>query len=227
MPLLDIFEKKREKVSEFEKPKIIADKREKNSMVISELIHLGADVEMKFLDVADFLAKGTAVERKTIPDFINSMINKRLARQLEEIKQYPNHLLIIEGTEDRELYSDDGGGVNANALRGFLLSILLKYKIPVLFTKNSEDTAKFLFILAKKQDKEESLRAIKKSRSSKEQLQYILEGFPGIGPKTAKKLLKKYQTLKAIVNAPLEELKKEIGVKADIFKILDESYGGF
>ena len=207
-----------------EKPKIIADQREKNSLVISELVSLGCEIEMKHLKVADFLIKGIAVERKTVSDFINSMINKRLIRQLEEIKQYPRSLLIIEGTDEQELYSDEPGGVSGNAIRGFLLSILLTYQVPVIFSKNYEDTARFLSIMARKQKKEVSIRATKKIRSKKEQLQFILEGFPGIGPKTAKKLLKKYKTLKSILNAPIEELQAELGKKADIFKLLDERY---
>ena len=132
--------------------------------------------------------------------------------------------MIIEGTDEQEIYSDEPGGINANAIRGFLLSILLKFQVPIIFTKDYEDTAKFLSILSKKQKKEVSIRATKKARNKKEQLQFILEGFPGIGPKTAKKLLKKYGTLKAIANAPIEELKSEIGKKADIFSLLEEHY---
>ena len=78
---------------------IIADNHEKNSLVISELLELGIDAEMQYFPVADFLVNGVAIERKTISDFLSSMINKRLARQLEEIKQYPKSLLIIEGID--------------------------------------------------------------------------------------------------------------------------------
>jgi Fanconi anemia group M protein len=159
----------------------------------------------------------------TVSDFLNSMINKRLSRQLEELQQYPSRLLIIEGFEDRELYPEENG-LNPNAIRGFLLSNLLKYKVPIIFTKNYQDTARFLIVLAKKKEQETGIRAMKKAFSKKEQLQYILEGFPGIGPKTAKKLLKKYKTIKSIANQDLEELKKEIGKKAEIFKLLEEEY---
>ena len=55
-------------------------------------------------------------------------------------------------------------------------------------------------------------------------MQFILESFRGIGPKTAKKLLKKFKTLKNLVNAPISEIEKEIGKKSEVFKILDEKY---
>lgn len=219
----NIFSKTKIEMPE-EKQKIIADHREKNSLVIAELIHSNVEVEMKNLPVADFLVSDIAIERKTVSDFLSSMINKRLARQLEEMKQYPKQLLIIEGIEERELYSG-GGGINPNAIRGFLLSILLEFQVPIIFTKDYQDTVRFLLVLLKKEKKEHiSIRAKKKAMNKKEQLQYILEGFPNIGPATAKKLLKKFKTLRSIINASQEELKAEIGKKAEIFKLVDDIF---
>lgn len=224
--IFSIFSKKKEILQEKEKKKIIADYREKNSMVIAELISLGIDVDFKELKIGDYLAGEIIIERKTVSDFISSMINKRLLGQLENLKQYPNPLLIIEGIDEHELYNDENGtGVNANAIRGFLLSIALKHKIPIILTKNSEDTAKYLSVILNKKEKETSFNAKKKSRNQKEQLQFILEGFPGIGPKTAKKLLQKFKTIKDIINADENELKKCIGKKADaLIKLISEEY---
>lgn len=234
-PLFNIFPKKRihssmsklktKILNNIEKPKIIADYREKNSLIISELMSLGIDVEVKELKVADYIIKDVAIERKTVSDFISSMINKRLLKQLEELKQYKNPLLIIEGIEEQELYSDDNAtGINANAIRGFLLSISLKHKIPIIFTKNYSDTARFINVIAKKQEREMSTNAKKKAKNKKEQIQFILEGFPGIGPATAKKLLKEFKTLQNTINTPLEDLQKLIGKKANIFKLREEEY---
>jgi len=222
MPFTSIFLKsKKRKIKK--QIKIIADHREKNSLVISELIEQGAEVELKHLKVGDFIIGKTAIERKTVSDFLNSMLNKRLIRQLQEIKQYPKYLLLIEGVDEQELYNDHHEGIHGNAIRGFLLSIVLEMNVPIIFTKDYEDTAKFLIVLAKKQKRTISIRANKKTRNKKEQLQYILEGFPGIGPKTAKKLLKKYKTIKSIINLDFEQLKSEIGKKAEIFKSLVNS----
>jgi len=205
--------------------KIIADHREKNSLVIAELCSLGVDVEIRHLPVADFIINDTAIERKTVSDFISSMINKRLLRQLEEIQQYPKKLLLIEGTSEQELYDDLEGGIHGNAIRGFLLHISLELQVPIIFTKDYEDTAKFLSLIAKKKKQTHiSIRAKKRSRSKKEQMQFILEGFPGIGPATAKKLLKEFKNIKSIINAPTKKLNKLIGKKAEIFQLLDKNY---
>jgi ERCC4-type nuclease len=225
--MLDIFQKAEDEEKTEEKPKmkIIVDNREKNSLVLSELVATKeVFLEFKQLPVADFLIRNIAIERKTISDFISSMISKRLSRQLEEMKQYPKQLLIIEGYEEQQLYSEEGG-INPNAIRGFLLSIVLEYQVPIIFTKDYHDTAHFILVLAKKQEGGQiSLRAKKKSLSKKEQMQYILEGFPGIGPATAKKLLAHFKSIKNIVNAPEEELTKIIGKKAEIFLLANKDY---
>ena len=220
----NIFSKKSTVIKKEIKREITVDYREKNSLVASELIYLGFEVKFKELKVADYIINGVAIERKTISDFLSSMLNKRLSRQIGELKQYKNKLLIIEGIDEQELYDDKPEGINGNAIRGFLLSILLKHKIPVIFTKNYKDTARFMLILSKKEETESPLNAKKKSLDKKEQLQFILEGFPGIGPKTAKKLLKKFKNLKKIINTNIEELKTEIGKKAEIFKLVEENY---
>ncbi|MEN7982423.1 MAG: ERCC4 domain-containing protein [Nanoarchaeota archaeon] len=256
-PFLDIFSKKPLKIKkEIPKPKIIIDYREKNSLVVSSLIKLGFETELRELKVADYLVNDIAIERKTISDFYSSMINKRIFNQIEELKQYENRLIIIEGFENRELYEDNfkfnsdirriaqkdaalqcleegyaketrgcpRNGINANAIRGFLLSITLKHKIPVIFTKNSFDTAKFIEVLSKKKQKEASLNVTKKNLNKKEQMQFILESFSGIGPKNAKKLLEEFGNLKNIFNASQEKLQRTMGKKAEIFNLLKENY---
>ncbi len=223
--LFEIFSKKQSKPKE--KPIVIIDFREKNSLIPSELTDLGLEIQFKNLKVADYLINGVAIERKTVSDFVTSMINRRLLKQLEELGQYNDRLLIIEGIDEQELYTDskDREGMHPNSIRGFLLSILLKYKVPIIFTKNYEDTAKFISVLSRRKPREFPLNVKKKNLGKKEQMQFILEGFPGIGPKTAKKLLKKFKTIKDIINAPESDLRDVIGKKAEIMKrIIDNKY---
>ncbi|MCF7800360.1 hypothetical protein K9M16_05165 [Candidatus Babeliales bacterium] len=222
----DIFPAKNKKIKIIEKPKVFADYREKNCMVSYELIKQGFDVEFLELKVADYIVREIAIERKTINDFVSSMINKRLHKQLEEMQQYQQKLLIIEGYDEEQLFNEKNlKGVNPNAIRGFILSIIFKYQIPIIFTKNCEDTAKFISVLMnKKQSQEHSLNITKKNLNKKERKQFILESFPGIGPKNAKKLLEKYHTIQNIINASEEELAKTIGKKAEIFRLVKERY---
>lgn len=227
-PLFKIFSHERlKKKSDKQPQKIIVDYREKNSLVISELLSLNCKVEITNLKVADYIIGEVAIERKTISDFISSMINHRLIHQLEELQQYKNRLLLIEGIEEQELYTDslDWKGMHPNSIRGFLISILLKYKVPIIFTKDYVDTAKFLDVLARRKSKEMSLKTGKKTLDKKEQLQFIIESFPGIGPKTAKKLLNEFKTVKNIINAEQDQLKSLIGKKSEnIIRIINQKY---
>jgi len=222
--ILNIFSKVR--VKKEKKPKVIMDYREKNSLVYSQLVELGIEIEVKELKVADYIVNDVAIERKTVHDFISSMLSKRLTNQLDSMQQYKNRILIIEGIDEHELYSNGvpNTGIHPNAIRGFLLSIILEHRTPIIFTKDSEDTARFISVLSKRQKRELSLNVSKKNLNKKERMQFILEGFPGIGPKTAKKLLSHFKTMRELFNASIEELKDLIGKKAEVFSLLEERY---
>ncbi len=212
MTFYSIFKKTKEKVKTEKPIKILVDHREKNSLVCSELIRLGIDIEFQQLPVGDYLVDNVAIERKTVSDLKTSIINKRIMRQLAELSQHENKLLIIEGV-DTEIYQ---GIIHENAFRGFLLSTVLKYQVPIIYTLNEADTATYIYLLAKKSTNPDfSLRASKIFLNDEQRLQFILEGFPQIGPVNAKKLLSKLKTLQGILNAPDEALKETIGKKAD------------
>lgn len=156
MEILNIFsKKKREEVEIKEKVKVEIDFREKNSLVASELVKLGMDVEFKQLLVGDYMVKGAVIERKTINDLKSSIIDKRIFTQLLELKQFDRGILMIEGDKE-ERYK---GGMHENALRGFFLSVALDYNVPVIYTLNEKDTAMHIFILARKEKVDNSLRA--------------------------------------------------------------------
>ncbi len=207
-PIEDIFSKTKENPKKpILKNPIIVDTREKQSLVLSELRYLKAPTKIEHLEIADYIVGEVAIERKTFSDFLSSMINKRLPTQLKEIKKYPKAFLILEGF----IYNYDETNFHENAIRGMLLSTILEMNIPIIYTEDAEDTAKFLLTLAKRQEKPKpkiSLRPSKSFKSLKEQKQFILEGFPGIGPTIAKKLLEKHNSLKAIFNLSEEELKQ-------------------
>ena len=218
MDLLNIFSKKRSREEKKERIKIEIDFREKNSLVPSELMRLGFEIDFKQLNVGDYIVRGVVIERKTISDFKSSIINKRIITQLLELKQFDKNLLILEGVNE-EMYL---GGIHENAFRGFLLSVAFDYRIPVIFAQNERDTAKYISILSKKGNKEISFRASKTFLSEREQQQFILEGFPNIGPKKARKLLEKFGNLREIINANEEKLREILGKRAEEFRKLVE-----
>lgn len=226
--VIDIFSKKEEKEKEEipnKKIPIIIDKREKQSLVLTELISKNAKTELEVLEIGDYLIGDTIIERKTLSDFISSMLNKRLLKQLKEMKKYPKRILLLENFH----YNYEDIPINENALRGMLLSISNDFQTPIIYTENQEDTAKYLITLAKRKEKtkiESSLRQSRTPLTEKEHKQFILEGFPGIGPTLAKKLLSQFSSLSEIFNTPkekLQEIERFTGDKVDKFKSLLES----
>lgn len=200
--------------------KIIADHREKNSLVIPTLHELNANLEVTQLKVGDYLIGNTIIERKTFSDFLSSMTSRRLLQQLKQMKQYKKALLIIEGRSKIEDYSN----MHPNSYKGFILSISLNYQIPIIFTDDPEETALYLLVLAKqlaKNPQELSLHG-RIPKTKKEQKKYILESFPNIGPKTAEKLLKKFKTLTNIFGQSIEDLEQVLKSRAKDFKKLLE-----
>ncbi|MEK6910878.1 MAG: ERCC4 domain-containing protein [Nanoarchaeota archaeon] len=206
-----------EKTPKKEKVKIIIDYREKNSLVPSELMALNFEIQFQQLPLGDYIVNNTIIERKTLSDLQASIMNKRIFFQLTDLSQ-TNSLLIIEGNKETSTNI-----IHPNALKGFLLSLSTEYKVPFIFSENEKDTALYISLLARKPiNKEISLRQTRSFLSEEEQKQFILEGFPGIGPSTAKKLLKEFKSLKNIFNASQEDLEKIIGKKAfAFFKILN------
>ena len=184
---------------------IIIDSREKQSLIFSYLVQKNANTKFETLEIGDYLIGDIAIERKTFSDFQSSIINKRLMTQLIELKKYKKNLLIIENFS----YNYSDAIIHENAIRGMILSSLIDFEIPIMFTENEEDTANTLIVLAKRFERpktETSLRYKKSEMTSEEQKQFILEGFPGIGPVTSKNLLQKHKTLQKIFSLSKEKL---------------------
>jgi len=186
------------------KTPIIVDIREKQSLVVANLIQKKANITFEKLEVGDYLINDTLIERKTFSDFASSIISKRLPEQLKNLRKAKTKFLIIEGFK----YNYDESYLHENAIRGMLISIATEFKIPMIFTENERDTSNFLILTAKRYEKQKTNNPLRQSRiykSIEEQKQFILEGFPGIGPTLSKKLLKKFGSLKNLFNAKEEE----------------------
>ena len=195
--------------------KVIIDHRERTSGIIGFLESQGLETEVRQLISADFVlqikdsnnnVQTIGVERKTQDDFINSIIDKRIVKQLSMLKEHFNiPLLIIEGDENIYSLRD----FHPNAIRGMLASIAIDFNIPILHTKNVKDTASLLAVIAKRLEKGKkhiSLVDRKKPLTLKEQQEYLIESLPGVGPAIAKSLLKHFGSIESIIHAQIEEL---------------------
>uniref|UniRef100_A9A9R8 ERCC4 domain protein n=1 Tax=Methanococcus maripaludis (strain C6 / ATCC BAA-1332) TaxID=444158 RepID=A9A9R8_METM6 len=188
------------------KATIILDSRERH---IGRYLSEKAEVEFKTLEIGDYiLSDRVAVERKTAEDFENSIIDKRLFNQVMDLKKYERPLMIIEGNEFVRIHE--------NAIRGMMFSIMIDYQIPIMFSRDIEDTADILVKLAEreqiKEKREISIRYGKRPMSLKERQKFLVEGLPDVGPVMAENLLDNFNSVENIFTASEEELKSVDGV---------------
>lgn len=196
---------------------IFCDTREKE---IGELLVAeGAEVTARQLDVGDFLLSDRMiVERKTTSDFESSIIDGRLFEQAGRLEEYDFPVLIIEGQLKAERISQ-------NAFMGAFMSLIVDFGIHVINTKDSKDTARTVFLLAKREQQKEKrpIRLLEKRKvlTFEHQQLRVLQAFPNIGPTLAKRLLEQFGSLQEVFEADVKELARVLGEKkAEGFKKL-------
>lgn len=213
--------------------KIVVDFREAKSGVANVLDKLGVEVIFTTLEIGDYvISDRLAVERKRTDDFVNSLVDgkRNLFAQLSDLTRvYQKPVLIIEGTE---LFTSRQ--INPNAIYGSLISIAIDFGVSLLYSRDEEETAAILKMLAKREqmgNKREVNPHGKKSTSTlPEQQEYLVSAIADIGPKAARNLLLHFGSVEAIMKADAKELKKVnlIGPKraTKIRELIEAPYKG-
>jgi ERCC4-related helicase len=209
-------------------PRITIDDRETSSKVVEVLSGLGAAIRLQRLAHGDYaIGDHILIERKTARDFVDTLINRDLLGQVKSMAEtVPRPVLIIEGGD---LYTQRD--IHPNAIKGVLAAITIDMGVSLLFTRDEQDTAQMLFVLAKREDSVRGERKVhphKSYRSVREEQEYIISAFPEIGMRNARLLLAHFGSVQAIANAELLELTaiKGIGEKTakKIYDLCRHSY---
>ncbi|WP_048123408.1 DEAD/DEAH box helicase [Methanosarcina vacuolata] len=213
--------------------KMVVDFREAKSGVANVLDKLGVEVIFTTLEIGDYVVSDRlAVERKRTDDFVNSLVDgkRNLFVQLSNLTRvYQKPVLIIEGTE---LFTSRQ--INPNAIYGSLISIAIDFGVSLLYSRDEEETAAILKMLAKREQMENKREVNphgKKSASTLiEQQEYLVSAIADIGPKAARNLLLHFGSVEAIMKADAKELKnvKLIGPKraTKIRELIEAPYKG-
>ncbi|RLI58878.1 MAG: hypothetical protein DRO67_10315, partial [Candidatus Asgardarchaeum californiense] len=225
-------EKSQKKIDEYTKDKKIkikVDHREYRSNVVKNLAINGVSVEAEQLDVGDYvLSTRIGVERKNVDDYLESLMSGKLFRQLSQLRDsYSRPMLIIEG---EGLLTRRN--ISHKAIFGSLSSISVDFGIPILSTKDAGETADLLQVIATREQREDkktlAVRGEKTSMSYQERQQFIIEGLPNISSVLAKRLLDYFGSVRDIVNASEEELRKVDGIGKniahEILEVLNKQY---
>lgn len=200
---------------------IYADTREAGNRIIP-ILKKKCIVRGKQLKVGDYLlSDNVAVERKTTEDFIQSIIDGRLFRQISELRDvYPLSLLIIEGND----VLNTKRKIHPNAIRGAMAALAVSYSLPILWTKNQAETAYLLHAIAKREqvhnNRAVAIRTKNRKRSMNEEQEFLVAGLPKISTKMARRLLKHFGSPKKIFEAGESELMEVGGIGKETTKII-------
>jgi len=189
---------------------VIVDQRERASGIARKLSELGASVKIEQLPVADFIvSERVAIERKEIDDFLESLIDGRLLRQAKDLSaNFARPVIIIEG-DASTLYSRRN--IHPEAIRGALCALATGFEIPILHSKDEEDTARLILSLGRRErergeSKEFSLRGDKHAMSDSEHRRYIIESLPDVSSVLAKRLIDNFASVESVICASETEL---------------------
>ncbi|MFT4343988.1 MAG: DEAD/DEAH box helicase [Candidatus Woesearchaeota archaeon] len=202
--------KKQETLSNYtvkEQPTIYVDNREKGNDIAKQLLEMNAQVRLAQLESADYILSSRAgIEFKTVEDFVNSLVDGRLLTQAAQlVKNFEKPIILVQG--ETSIYGVRN--IHPNAIRGLLASLAIDFRIPIIYTKDSKESAQMIFTLATRES--ESKKATyslptKKMQSYDEQMETIIAALPNIGMQTAQELLKHFKTVESIMTASEETL---------------------
>ncbi len=212
-----------------EKIKIIVDNREFNSLVVRELVKRDVIVEPKQLPMGDYIISDRiCIERKLVPDFLQSLIDGRLFLQVKRIKsEYQRTIMILEG---EELFTSRR--INTSAIYGALVSIITDFNVPIISTANAAESAELIRVMAQREQSDEKrlpgIRGEKHAMTLQERQRFIIESLPNVSATLAHRLMEHFGSVKSVFQADINDLieVKGIGKKIaeEIKKVIDNRY---
>lgn len=208
---------------------IYADVREERSGIPDMLRSSNLMVVLKQLSLGDYVVSDQiVVERKSSRDFAHSLFDGRLFDQARRLTEhYPIVVYVVEGDPLR-VYRYRS---RVKQLTAAISSLIIDFNAKVIYSEGPWHTAMIIESLAKRtvQSKRSIVLHKKPKLSSTRDWQlFIVESFPGIGPKTAERILEEFGTIERFINASIVELSRVPGLgekKAETIKrILKSPY---
>lgn len=171
----------------------------------------GVAVGVKRLWTGDYLVEGKAIiERKRVPDFLESLRSGRLFNQASRLAGLPlRSFLLLEGRPGEW----QGAGVSREGIQGALVALAVGFGIPVLRSADEAESASLILYTARQLQApaKAAIRRTGRRIRSKRALQvFLLTGLPGVGAARAKGLLDRFGSVEAVVCAS-EQALAEVG----------------
>lgn len=170
---------------------------------IIDLLKNKTEICVRNFTPGDYIIWNNGIERKTVNDFLTSLVQKRLFGQLSRLKgSYPNCMLLIEAFDLSHFR-------NTNAIYGAILKLMMDMNVKVIFSQTKEQSADILLILNNRNEKKLYNRDLLKYQlkykvrdiSLNQKQLLMLQSIPNVGVKRARLLLNKFGRIKDIFEA--------------------------
>jgi len=173
------------------------------------------------------ISDALAVDRRTGSSLLNGIMDKTLFTSAIYLREhFALPVLILEGEVNYEYR-----GFDPQAVRGAISSMVLEYGLTVLSTRDLDETAHMLIMMARQEQvgiPEISLIPKRKATSLADMQRRLVEMLPGAGRVMARELLQHFGSVDRIARASEDELcgLKGIGRKKarDIRQVLNAPY---
>lgn len=165
------------------------------------------------LKLGDYLVEGRFLfERKTMPDLVSAIISGRLFTQALRLAATSfRPAILLEGT----VHDLVQNGMRWESIQGALITVTLFCGIPLLRTRTPEETVRTM-LYAAQQGQAYAMGALPRPgyrpRGKQARQLFILQGFSGIGPERARRLLARFGSVEGVVRAGTEDLQSVDGI---------------
>lgn len=204
------------------RPRLAIDDREYRGALPAELAACDAfDTEICRLTVGDYrIDDALLFERKTMVDLVASIKDGRLFHQALRLANCDlPAAFILEGSA-RDLASSD---MRVEAIQGALLNVSLFIGLPVLRTRNIEETLRTLLYAARQRQVVASGALPRRGRRPRGKValqSHVLQGLPCIGPYRAARLIQRFGNIETVIAADANALTEVDGIGSVIARKL-------
>lgn len=172
------------------------------------------EIRMERLTVGDYeIDSGIVIERKTYADFAISLVDGRLFPQAAALARCRHRpVVLLEGPKPSQM-----PGIHPHALKGAMLSLAVMWRLPVICSRDPEDSLLILRFLAQQLVRTDGgllPRYDRKPKRFTSRQLYVLQGLPGVGPALADRLLLQFSSVERVITADERQLVQVRGIGA-------------
>jgi len=204
---------------------IVLDDRERDGCLREALVsHADVSLSIDRLPLGDLQVGGRfLVERKTLDDFVKSLVDGRLFDQAVRLASVRDAgkwmpLVILEG----QARSARKLNVRREALQGAMVTLSVIFGIPVLRSSGPEETVRLALYSARQALRHwgplPPSRPGYRPKTKKKRQLFILQGLPGVGRDRAETLLKNFGSVSGVVGASEQDLSGLPGIGPETAK---------